>query len=209
VTRISSQRSIYGVHPGVQLMVDWIAGLKEKSGRTLEEWIAFAKKHGPGDEKAGRDWFQDEHGFTINPASYLAELVWGAGPHETTPEEYLKAAEIHLRDMYAGPKEDLRPLHDAILAAAAELGGDVKACPCKTIVPLFRKHVFAEIKPATRTRIDLSFALRKYDGQVPERFGPTKRPSSDRLSHKIAITQLADVDAEVKRWLRAAYELDR
>jgi hypothetical protein len=38
-------------------------------------------------------------------------------------------------------------------------GQGVKACPCKTIVPLYRRHVIAQIKPATRTRIDFGLAL--------------------------------------------------
>lgn len=201
------RRSLYGVPPSVKMMADWLAGLKEKTGHSLEEWAALARKAGPRDVNAGREWFMS-HGFTTMPAWHLADYVWGSGVLEASPEEYLAQAEIYVRDMYAGPKEHLKPLHDAILAAARELGDDVRACPCKTIVPFYRQHVFAEIKPATRTRIDLSFALRKHKGRIPSRLVDTRKPPSDRLSHKVPIAQLSDVDAEVKRWLRTAYELD-
>ena len=34
-----------------------------------------------------------------------------------------------------------------------------RLAPVMTIVPLYRNHVFAQIKPTTRTRIDFGFAL--------------------------------------------------
>ena len=88
-----------------------------------------------------------------------------------------------------------------------ELGKDVKICPCATIVPMYRKHVFAQIKPSTRTRIDLGFALKdmKPVGRLVDTGGFAKK---DRITHRIPITSLADIDAEVGRWLRRAYDLD-
>ncbi len=74
-------------------------------------------------------------------------------------------------------------------------------------MPLYRNHVFAQIKPATRTRIDLGFALgaTKAKGRLIDTGGYQKK---DRITHRIPITALADIDDEVKRWLKAAYELD-
>jgi hypothetical protein len=39
--------SLYAVHPGVAMMQKWIAELKSKTGRTLEEWGELVKKDGP------------------------------------------------------------------------------------------------------------------------------------------------------------------
>jgi hypothetical protein len=75
-------------------------------------------------------------------------------------------------------------------------------------VPLYRKHVFAQIKPATRTRIDLGFALgaRQAEGRLIFTGGFEKK---DRITHRIPIESVADIDEEVKRWLRIAYEEDQ
>jgi hypothetical protein len=126
---------------------------------------------------------------------------------EDDPESYLKAAEGYVEAMFAGGKAGLRPVYDALLKLGLGLGKDVKACPCKTIVPLYRNHVFAEIKPATRTRIDLGFALRdtRPTGRLIDTGGFAKK---DRITHRIPITSLADIDGEVKHWLKAAYDLD-
>ena len=109
--------------------------------------------------------------------------------------------------MYAGPKAALRPLHDRLVALGRSMGEDVRVCPCKTIVPLYRKHVFAQVKPTTRTRIDFGLALKgqKVNGRLIDTGGEAKK---DRITHRFAITCLADIDAEVKRWLKVAYDLD-
>jgi hypothetical protein len=39
----------YDVHPGVQNMQGWIAQLKDKAGRSLDEWVRFIRREGPGD----------------------------------------------------------------------------------------------------------------------------------------------------------------
>jgi hypothetical protein len=108
-------------------------------------------------------------------------------------------------DMYSAV---LRPIYDALLKLALGLGKDVKACPCQTMVPLYRNHVFAQIKPATCTRIDLGFALgaRPAEGRLVDTGGYAKK---DRITHHIPISSLAEIDDEVKQWLRIAFEEDR
>ncbi len=114
--------------------------------------------------------------------------------------------------MYAGAKAGLRPLHDELLRVGRALGQDVKVCPCQTIVPLYRNHVFAQIKPATRTRIDFGLALGPLTGKkkLPARLIDTGGfAKKDRITHRFAISSPDDIDAEVERWLRTAYDLDQ
>ena len=47
---------LYDVHPGVAMIQKWIAELKDKTGRSLDEWIVLVKESGPADEKACRAW---------------------------------------------------------------------------------------------------------------------------------------------------------
>lgn len=152
------KKSIYGVHPGVAMIQKWVAELKQKTGRSLDEWLRLIKKSGPKDEKARREWLKTEHGLGTNSASWLAERADGKGTEAGDPDAYLEAAEGYVEAMFSGGKAGLRPLYDVLLKTGLKLGKDVKACPCQTIVPLYRKHVFAQIKPTTQTR--LSSALR-------------------------------------------------
>jgi hypothetical protein len=203
----TKNKSIYGVHPGVAMVQKAIQDLPARTGRSLEQWIKFIKKSGPKTEKERREWLMTEHGLGTNYAGWLAERAEGKGGEDGDPEAYLRVAEGYVEKMFAGPKESLRPIYEALLKLGLSIGKDVRACPCQTIVPFYRKHVFAQIKPTTQTRIDLGFALRdmKSTGRLIDTGGFAKK---DRITHRIAVTSLADIDDEVKRWLQYAYELD-
>ena len=201
--------TLYGVHPGVLMTQKWVAELKEKTGRSLEEWIALVKKEGPKEEKARREWLKSKHKLGTNSAWWIAERAGGKGEEDSDPEAYLKAAEQYVEEQYTGAKSKLRPLYDELLKTAKAVAGDVKACPCKTIVPLYRNHVFAQIKPTTNTRIDLGFALAKYKGKLPKRLIDTGGlAKKDRITHRIEMKTVADLDDDVRQWLKTAYGLD-
>ena len=203
----TAKKSIYGVHPGVAMTTKWIADLKQKTGRSLEEWLKFIKKEGPPTEPERRDWLKTEHGLGTNSAWWLAERSVGKGEEVGDPDQYLQAAEKYVTEMFSGRKDHLRPIYDALLKLGLSMGKDTKACPCQTIVPLYRKHVFAQIKPTTQTRVDFGLALG--DTKTPKRLIDTGGlAKKDRITHRFEITSVKDIDAEVKRWLKVAYDRD-
>jgi hypothetical protein len=197
----------YSVHPGVLMTRKWVTELKEKTGRSLEEWLKLVKKSGPATEKERREWLKQEHGLGTNSASWIAERAEGKGTETDDPDAYLRAAAAYVATMFAGKKQALRPIYDDLLRLGLAVGKDAKACPCQTMVPLYRNHVFAQIKPTTLTRIDLGLALgaRPAEGRLIDTGGYAKK---DRITHRIPIASLAEIDAEVKRWLKTAYDGD-
>jgi len=206
---LAKSGSLYEVHPGVAMVQKSMAELKETTGRSLEEWIAIVQKEGPKDEKSRFAWLKTKHELGMNRAGWIAERAEGKGGDLDTPEVYVKSAVRYVEGQYAGPKEKLRPIFDELLRLGKSMGSDVKACPCKTIVPFYREHVFAQIKPTTNTRIDLGFALTHYKGKLPKRLIDTGGlAKKDRITHRIEITATEQVDGEVKKWLKTAYDLD-
>jgi hypothetical protein len=192
------------------MVAKWVDELPEKTGRSLEEWVRFIEKNGPKTENERRAWLKAEHGFGTNTAWWLAERAergnstWEDGD----PDAYLQAAARYVETMYGGAKAPLRPLHDKLIELGRGLGPDVRICPCQTIVPLYRQHVFAQVKPTTRTRLDLGLCLRGVEptGRLLSTGGEEKK---DRITHRIAVTSMDDIDAFLERWLRSAYERDR
>ena len=77
------------------------------------------------------------------------------------------------------------------------------------MVPIYREHVVAQIKPSTTKRIDFGLCLKGAKKNPPKRLietgGLTK---GDRITHRIPITSLGEIDDEVSNWLRIAYDLD-
>jgi hypothetical protein len=200
--------SVYSVHPSVGAVQKWLAALREKTGRTVEEWLELVRKSGPPAARERVQWLKAQHGLGTNSAQWIAERAEGKGVGMEDPAAYLRAAEGWVQAMFAGPKAALRPVYEELLRVAFSLGKDVKACPCQTIVPLYRNHVFAQVKPSTRTRMDLGFALGALpaEGRLGETGGYARK---DRITHRIALASVAEIDDEVKRWLRVAYEADR
>src|SRR6266481_2690946 len=201
------KKLIYGVHPGVLLTQKWIAELKKKTGRSLDEWLQVIKQEAPATENERRDWLKSKFSLGTNSAWWLAERSLGKGEELGDPNHYLRAAEQYVEEMFSGKKAGLRPIYEALLKLGLSQGREAKACPCQTIVPLYRKHVFAQIKPTTLTQIDFGFALgaRTATGRLIDTGGYAKK---DRITHRIPITSLADIDDEVKHWLKVAYDRD-
>ena len=197
----------YSVHPGVVMVQDWIVTLPKKTGRSLDEWLRLIEEQGPPTEQERRDWLKAEHGLGTNSAWWMAERSVGKGEEDSDPEAYLRKAVEYVDTMFSGGKAPLRPIYEELLKVGLAIGPDARACPCSTIVPLYRNHVFAQIKPATKTRIDFGFALKDTPatGRLIDTGGFAKK---DRITHRIPITSLAEIDDEVRRWLKVAYDMD-
>jgi uncharacterized protein DUF5655 len=133
-------------------------------------------------------------------------LRMGMGREQESEAEYLAAAPQYVEAMFSGKKAHLRPIYDALYELARTYPGVIIA-PGKTIVPIYRKHVVAQIKPTTNTRIDFGYALKDtpVSGRLIDTGGFAKK---DRITHRIEIHSLSDIDDEVRAWLRKAWEMD-
>ena len=170
-----------------------IANMAEKTGKPLEKWLAIVKKSGL--EKHGQivKLLKADHGMTHGFANLVAQKALKSDAGSATTD--LVAAQ------YAGAKAALRPIYDALLAAA-QACGEVEVAPKKAYVSLRRSKQFAIIQPSTRTRVDLGLNFKD-------------KPTSKRLeasgsfnamvSHRVRLEQESDVDKAVKDWLKAAW----
>jgi hypothetical protein len=196
----------YSPHPSIQYSRNVLAAMEKKTGKNYEEWIKLAQKSKLKTEEERREWLKKEHGLGSNTAWWIAEMSFGKGRDAIDENAYLKLAPGYVEEMYKG-KENLMPIHDALIDFGLSLGSDVKVCPCQTIVPLYRKYQFAQVKPTTKNRIDLGLALgdTKATGRLVDTGGFAKK---DRITHRIPISDTKEIDAEVKKWLKKAYERD-
>jgi len=180
--------TVYSVHPSVPYAQAILRNLPEKTGRSVEEWMTLLDRDGPSGARARLDWLKAEHGLGGTTGRMVADASVGEGRDGADPDAYLKAAPRYVDTMYDG-KEILRPIYDRLLELGRSLGSDVRVCPCKTIVPLYRSQVFAEIKPTTKTRVDLGLALKGVDRDMSERIIDTGGLArKDRITHRFAIT---------------------
>lgn len=180
------------------MMAAVIGSLKERTGRTLEEWLDVVSGSGidPLDQNAMRRWLKSEHGVLQNSQWAIADAAARAvGWRPPTVEEQIEA-------QYAGPKEHLRPIFERIKELALALGGDVRLEGRGTYIPFVRRRQFLAVAATTRTRIDLG--LRYTDAPESALLVPAQAPgqATDRLS----LAAVAEITPEVEELLRVAYE---
>jgi hypothetical protein len=124
---MSEPKSLYSVHPGVLMTQKWVSTLKDKTGRSLDEWLAVVKESGPKAEEAQIEWLKQEFKLGTNSASWIAERAAGKATETDNPEIYLRTAEQYVERMFSGRKADLRPLYDRLLALG--LWGGLQCVP--------------------------------------------------------------------------------
>jgi hypothetical protein len=185
----------------------WTEELPAKTGRSLEEWAELVAQLRTTVRKERIAWLKETHGLGTNTAMHIVNYAEDSSTWDGDPAAYLKQAARYAEAMFSGARAELRPIYDKVLIAARKLGKDVKVCPCKTIVPIYRKRVFAQLKPATKTRLELGLVLE--DVPYGELLLPNPRATgNDRLRHLIHLASVQDLTPEVLSWLKTAYDQD-
>lgn len=173
----------------LQTMID---NMPEKTGKSLEEWKGILEKKGFEKHGEAVKFLKGEHGVTHGFANTIVTLSNQAD----IPKEDL------VENQYKG-KESLFPIYEALIKYVKTLGSDVTIIPKKTSVSVIRKRQFVLIKPATKTRIDLGFKLK--DKSTTDRLEDSG-PFGTMCTHRVQLTEISDVDDQLKSWISEAYQ---
>ncbi|MEM9402045.1 MAG: DUF4287 domain-containing protein [Pseudomonadota bacterium] len=170
-----------------------IANMKEKTGKTLPQWLAIVKRSKLDKHGLIVKHLKADHGMTHGFANLVAHkaLKSDAGSSDTD----LVAAQ------YSGPKADLKPVYDAVIKAAKACG-DVDISPKKAYVSLRRSKQFAIVQPSTKTRVDLGLNLK---GTAPTDRLEASGSFNAMVSHRVRLEKPGDVDKVVKAWIKKAW----
>src|ERR1700722_19299197 len=118
-----------------------IAGLPEKTGKSLDEWLRILRASKLSKHKEFMNLLKMEHGLTHGFANMIALQALHSDSHTASDTAAL------VDGQYAGAKAALRPIYDAILAAVKKFGKDVEISPKKAYVSLRRSKQFAIVQP--------------------------------------------------------------
>jgi predicted transport protein len=172
-----------------------IANLKDKTGKSLDEWKAVISKQNFSKHGEILKFLKEEHKVTHGYASEIALKVLGSDAASAADTGEL------LENQYKG-KEHLKSFYDKILAEVQGFGGEFQIDPKKAYVSLKRKKQFVTLTPASKTRFDIGFNLK---GVEPSGKLEAEKPNGI-CSHKISLSDLGDIDAEVISWVKMAFD---
>jgi predicted transport protein len=170
--------------------------LAAKTGRSLEAWVTLVQKQ--KQQKHGQivAWLKADHDLSHGYANLIANHALAAAVGTITEDEVLLA-------QYMGAKAALKPIYDALEKIVAGFGKDIEFAPKKTYVSLRRSKQFALIQPSTATRMDIGINLQGVP--VSERLEASGSFNA-MVTHRVRIENLKQIDAELKGWLKQAYD---
>jgi hypothetical protein len=188
------------VDEGIQAQ---IRNIEQQYGKPLGEWIALIRESGLTKHTEIVAMLKSQYGMSHGSAHRVALKA-----REAEAASIVKAAEASSRDsvseLYSGKKAGLKPLHDTLMTAITTSGDDIELALKKGYVSLRRKKQFAMIQPTTATRIDLGLILK--DVPATERL-ESAASFNALFTHRVRVSTINDVDAQVISWLKQAYDL--
>ena len=173
-----------------------IANLPEKTGKLLDQWLVIVKKSKL--EKHGDivRLLKTDHGIGHGFANLIAHKSLASDAGSADSEDLVAA-------QYSGAKSALKPIHDKVIKLVEGFGEDVELSPKKAYVSLRRSKQFALIQPSTATRLDLGLNLK---GVAPKGRLEASGSWNAMVTHRVKLSNATEVDAELKAWLKAAYD---
>ncbi len=169
--------------------------LKEKTGKTLGEWKALLCQQSFSKHGEYMNFLKKEHGITHGFANFITLKFREADAGSSDADDLVS-------NQYRG-KEHLKPIFDLLCKAITRLGSDVETAPKKSAVSMRVKRQFALIQPTTKKRVDLGL---KFNDKAHEGRLETSGPFGSMCTHRVQLTDVKQVDAELLRWIEQAYE---
>ena len=175
---------------------EFIQTAKEKTGRTLEQWLPVVKKSGLTKQMEITNWLKAEHKLNHLQAQLLAGLYLNNG-------KPVYQNEASLLDNQFAKCEEMRPLFNAVSEMILKQFPDAQLIPKKTYVSFTATREFAaiNIKPKEiRLGIDLGDTAFNDTMQKTKLSGPMPR-----ISHMAVITDIKQFDKKLIEYLQLSY----
>jgi hypothetical protein len=172
------------------------ASFERDTGKPLAQWVEIARVCPHETRRARVDWLRDQYGLGVNRAAQVLDAAFPSGPGWDEPEV-----------LRAGLWKDGASLAilEALEAVAKALPQPLVSGQRKSYTSFSRDVQFAATRPLKGGRALLGLKLDP--AASPWLQAPTRKESwSERLTAVIELDAPAQVDGELARLMRAAWE---
>jgi hypothetical protein len=179
----------------VQTQLD---NIQKKTGKSLKELAAIAKKSGLTKHGELREMFMEKLGLGHGDANGLVHAILQSDGQRAAQG---KSSDAVLDEIYSGPKAAFRPIHEKLMKEINKFG-EFEIVPKKGYVSLRRAKQFAMIGPKTNTRFEVGINAKdlKKNARLLE------QPKGNMCNYIVNVTDAKEVDAELAAWIKSAYE---
>jgi hypothetical protein len=170
------------------------ANLARNTGKTLEEWVVIARACPETGQRAQLRWLKDNHGLLQNHGMQVLNEMSGSTKAWQDPDTLIAA-------LWTDPAS--KAIFEAV-DAAARRPNEVLQTVRKTYTAWSRKVQFAAARPVKGGKLVLGLAVTP---DASARLETPKNESwSERLKARVLLTAPAEVDGEIERLLKAAWD---
>jgi hypothetical protein len=173
----------------------YFPSIEAKYGRPIADWKADLRATGLTSHKELVAWLTTEHGFGHGHAAAITAHLLAEGTPRGSNDELVDK-------LFTGKKAHWRPVYDDLARAIAAFG-PVQVLPKQAVVGFGTRSQFAMLAPSTPERFDVGLKLG--DAPATGRLEPAGSWTT-LMTHRVRVTDPAQVDDELLGWLRAAYD---
>lgn len=170
------------------------ANLLKNTGKSLAEWVEFAKANNKNKHSETVNWLKDNYQLGLFFADLIVHKANGTDAGSFSDEELIA-------QQYKG-KEHLKPIYERLMSEICSFGNDIEIASKKAYVSLRRKKQFACLKPATKTRFELELIIK---GQEPTGVLELITGAGAMCTHKIKLESADQINQEIINWINVAY----
>ncbi len=171
--------------------------IKIKTGKTPDDFRKLAAKKGLTKYSDVVAWLKSDFGLGHGHANAMAQLLVNADKFKAAPSDALAR-------LFEGGKSKWRKGYDSFSARVVKFGPDVKLSPNQTYINILRGNKkIGIIQISAVDRMDVGIKLKGMD--------PTERLEkagswNAMLTHRVRISDPKQLDAELLKWLKQAYD---
>ena len=191
----------------VAATITQLKNIQIKTGKSIAELHAAVASSGAVKHGEKRNWLMEQFKLGYGDANAIVNIIGkplpdlGDGKRPAISVTVADQEEDPLDAIYSGAKADLRPLHEAVIAAISAFGAFERA-PKTTYVSLRRKKQFATVGPSTKYSVEIVLNAK----DLPLQARLKVQPPGSMCPATTRITSVAEVDALLKGWLKRAYD---
>ena len=171
-----------------------LRNIEVKTGKTMAQLCSLIAKSGLTKVGEQRSMLMEKLHLGYGDANTLALRAKQAALPATPDADPLDS-------IYAGPKAPLRKLHERLHAEISRLGA-LETAPKKAYVSLRRKKQFATLGPATKDQLELGLNAKALSASARLK----ALPPGGMCQYTVRLSKLSEIDAELMRWVRSAYD---
>ncbi len=177
-----------------------LKNIQTKTGKSLDQLAAIARRSGLTKHGEIRDMFKKELSLGHGDANTLTHIVLKSDGASAAKAKGSSTGDV-IDEIYTGPKSELRPIHDKLMAEIEKFG-EFEIAPKKGYISLRRKKQFAMIGPATNTRVEVGLNMKGVKAVDPL----IELPAGQMCQYKVKLTSANEVNKQLIAWIRQAYD---